>query len=558
MSDSVRPARKFKYARLVAQLILALLLVGLWICIKQMDSPWEGRFRRLLREHKGLKFDDLIHVQLWWAAYIDRFIVGGLLLLSPLWLHWSDRDSPSHRVAPRSRRWLWLLGIMALAFGLRAARMDRGLERDEQDTVRRDILGFYITNDDGTEDYRLPPWSETMWEDSQANNPFLFSITARAALTVWQDMNGKSPAQVNRTVLRLPALIPGLISLVALWWWLRMMGLTFGADVALLLGALHPMHVDYSTQARGYALVMMFTALALGFAWLSLTEGRWRYWAALAGCFLGSLVANPGSIYFCGSLGICIGVSLLLRIVRKQDPNARADLVRFIICNVVSAAIYIPLVLPALPQALGYLKTFNGALDGPWPLQTLSKYFTGVMMPAPPDEYTARSDELSTWAYFLRDYVQSERLLLFLVFAFVPTLIAIGTSQVIKAGPEAIPLVIAGVGAPLVAYVYHRPEGTQFIYYWYLIYALPVILALVAAGLSRCGDFLKRRFTHDGAKWLPTVAFVAILGIANAPGPGRMLWFPGSQISDEIYERGKFLWITGPDGRTKRVPKVVP
>jgi hypothetical protein len=436
--------------------------------------------------------------------------------------------------------------------------MDRGLERDEQDTVRRDILGFYITNADGSEDYRLPPWSETMWEDTQANNPFLFSITARAALTVWQDLNGKAPAQVNRIVLRLPALIPGMLSLVALWWWLRLMGLTLSANIALLLGALHPMHVDYSTQARGYAYVMMFTALALGLGWLALTQGRWRHWAGLAACFLGSLCANPGSIYFCASMGTSIGIYLTVRLIRYRDIDARAGLVRFIICNVFAAAIYLPLVLPALPQALGYLKTFKGALDGPWPLQTLSKYFAGVMMPAATDYYMAVNDELSTWEFFMRDYVRSERLLLLVVFLIVPSLIVCGVSRLVSVDRKAWPLIIAGLGAPLCAYVYHRPADTTYLYYWYLIYALPVVIALVGAGLERCGESAQEWLHAGWARALPATLFLLLMAVTSVGGPGRMVWFPSPQVGDVAFERGKYVWITGQDGRTKRVPVTKP
>ena len=556
MAESVPTSSKSQRAGIAFQVVLALVFIGLCLLIRNIDSPWQGRFGRLLRQHKDLKFDDLIYVQLWWAAYIDRIIVGLLLLLSPLWLRWSQRVASTGRLVVGPKRWIWLFSVLALAIGLRAARMDRGLERDEQDTVRRDILGFYITMEDGREDYRLPPWSETMWEDAQANNPFLFSITARGALTVWQKLSGNEPAQVNRIVLRLPALIPGVLSLVALWWWFRMMGLMRAADIALLLGALHPMHVDYSTQARGYAYVMLFTALGLCFAWLALTEGRWRHWAGLAGCYLGSLFGNPGSIYFCGMLSIMIAAWFLIRIVRDRDANARAGLVRFTVCCTVSGALYVPLVLPALPQAAGYLKTFLGALDGPWPLEALSKYFTGVMMPTlGPNTIPEVEAKLTTWDFFMRDYVHSERLLLVLVFAAVPALLVMGYRRIAALGPEARLLVMAGIAAPLVAYLYHRPKETQFLYYWYLIYALPVVIALVAAGLDRLGERLGTRVSSKFAPWLPTMGFLLIQGIANASGPGRLNWFPGTQIRDEVYDRGKFLWITGKDGRTKRVPK---
>ncbi|MGI8602016.1 MAG: hypothetical protein ACR2OZ_03350 [Verrucomicrobiales bacterium] len=71
--------------------------------------------------------------------------------------------------------------------------------------------------------------------------------------------------------------------------------------IALFFGALHPMHMIFSTQARGYALVLLFSSLLPGLAWIALEQGKWRHWWVVAGCFFGCLYSFPGSFYFVAS-----------------------------------------------------------------------------------------------------------------------------------------------------------------------------------------------------------------------------------------------------------------
>ena len=86
------------------------------------------------------------------------------------------------------------------------------------------------------------------------------------------------------------------------------------------------MHVDYSVQARGYALVMLFTMLAMCFAWLGLAQGRWRHWMALAACLFGCLYSSPVSIYFVALLGIALAATLAGRRFKFSDAAAGCSL----------------------------------------------------------------------------------------------------------------------------------------------------------------------------------------------------------------------------------------
>ena len=260
------------------------------------------------------EIQETVQVGLWCGFCGDAVLIGLMLATSPWWMRWSglgeaaavlrampadDRKSAARSASGRTRRLVWLGVGLGVAFILRSAHMDAPITHDEQDTVRRDILGFVQADEQGRPQHRVLPWSSTFWEDGGANNPFLFSIVARVSLRLWQAVTGAEPWQLNRVVLRLFALVPGLVSLAALWWWLGAVGLPRAGNFALVFGAIHPMHIQYSTEARGYALVMMFTVLAVAFGWRALRGGRWRDWFGVGGSLLGCSIPIRQPL-FCG------------------------------------------------------------------------------------------------------------------------------------------------------------------------------------------------------------------------------------------------------------------
>jgi hypothetical protein len=545
-----------------------LLPAAAWLRLRNSNAPWEGLLGKHIREGKPLTFDEHLKVQLWQAADICCVTLFILVLLSPWWLRWacrkSEAPSPPQRVPTTRRALLWLCVGLALALAVRLPFLHRSILRDEQDTVRRNILGYVIAGEGPVEEPVVLDWENTLWEDAQANNPFLFSILARVSLRTWQAVTGAEPWRLNLSVLRLWALVPGVLSLAALWRALRYMGHPRAAWYALFLGAIHPLHADYSTQARGYGLVMLFAALALDAGWRALEEGRWRHWVALAGCFLGMLYANPSSAYFVAALGSALALCLAWRVFVRGNGEARRGLARLGVCGAVAFVIFIPLVWPALPQAAGYLKEkMQGSIGGVWPISTWSKYASGVMMP---DAEVGREwlnfavedgDEAirrSGGTYMVEHYLPEEPWLFCVVFLLFPALMFAGAFAFFHRHPAAWPVLAGGIAAPLVGYALHHWVLYTFIYYWYLIYAMPVVLVLLALGAEAVGDLLQRRWRAAWPAWIPALGVAAVLVSVNLGGPGRMGWIPDPVARPEQFTRGRYVWTTYPDGKTVREP----
>jgi hypothetical protein len=551
-------------------LLLAAVVAATWT-LRQSGAPWKGVLGMHLRLGIRLTDAEELHMWLWWGGFWCGIILLLLLLSSPWWTRWATRSSeaePSSKPESRAagsvtmRSIVALMCGLALALALRLPRLERTIERDEQDTLRRNIIGFITLDENGRENYEPLDWSTTLWEDAQANNPFLFSILARVSLRAWQSAHGLPAWEVSLPILRLWAIIPGVLSLAALWWWLRLMGKPNAATLAVFLGAVHPMHVDYSVQARGYALVMFFLALALCFAWLGLNKGRWRHWNALAACLFGCLYSTPVSVYYVALLGLMLATTLAIRWLKHFDAAACRSLVRLMVSGLVALAIYLPLVLPAVPQAEGYLDKFKlmtggpterSGLAGPWPLNFWSKYAAGIMRPGV-DESRDWDDEHMTVSRFLFTRMLPQSPLLFLlVWAVMPVLLVFGAWQLIRFTPHAAPLVLTGIIAPLGAYVGHRIKDI-FLYYWYLIYFLPIVIALAAVALDRLARWAREKTGKARIGAIIMLSFLALFFGANSFGVYRFNWMPGRASAPEEFLRGKFRWVTYPDGKTRREP----
>src|SRR4051812_43262249 len=176
-----RRAIRFALGETAAQrwVQLALLLpAALWLRLRNSNAPWEGLLGKHIRLGKKLTFDEFLKVQFWQAADVCCVLLFILVLFSPWWLRWvscKPAAAPPRQPAPASwRAVLWLCAGLSLALVVRWPYLHSTILRDEQDTVRRNILGYVAMDEHGVEEPAIVDWKTTLWEDEQANNPFLF------------------------------------------------------------------------------------------------------------------------------------------------------------------------------------------------------------------------------------------------------------------------------------------------------------------------------------------------------------------------------------------------
>jgi 4-amino-4-deoxy-L-arabinose transferase-like glycosyltransferase len=85
-------------------------------------------------------------------------------------------------------------------------------------------------------------------------------------------------------ILRLPALIGGVLAVAALWWAARELDLREAAPAAAALLAVSPLAVKISADARPYSLVVLTCCLSVATLARAARNGGVRWWAAYASC----------------------------------------------------------------------------------------------------------------------------------------------------------------------------------------------------------------------------------------------------------------------------------
>ena len=105
-------------------------------------------------------------------------------------------------------------------------------------------------------------------------------------------------------VTRLPAYLAGVAAIPTLYLLVRSI---VGSATAALVGAamltLMPVHISYSSTARGYSLAMLLCALALLSAWRALGGGI-SWWVAYACASLLAVYTLPSVALFCAALAV--------------------------------------------------------------------------------------------------------------------------------------------------------------------------------------------------------------------------------------------------------------
>lgn len=233
----------------------------------------------------------------------------------------------AHPPARTEPRWSWLAlaAVIALALGLRLYRIDSDLWVDEimlraryAPIEVRQLISTY---------------------DSQNNQP-LYSIMARIAFLA---------AGGSDWSLRIPSVLFGVASLVALYSFGRQVTSNIEAVLASLILAVSYHHVWFSQNARGYTTMMFLAVLGTGvFLRLCLGTARparfaWSY--AL-------LMALATYTHLSAAL-VAVGHALALAsTTRWNSPASRRESVWPAIALGLSALVTVGLYAPMLPQVL--------------------------------------------------------------------------------------------------------------------------------------------------------------------------------------------------------------
>ncbi|MCB1091543.1 MAG: hypothetical protein KDL87_08425, partial [Verrucomicrobiae bacterium] len=198
-----------------------------------------------------------------------------------------------------------------------------------------------------------------------------------------------------------------------------------------------------------------------------------------------------------------------------------------------------------------------------WFFYAWSHYSTGTSFPTSGDILALRADEASLSEVLLHRFAADEPILAFVQWGLIPALIVWGWLWLLVgrrrlARPAALVLFLS-LTAPILALL-HQQFTSLYFYYWYLTYALPAVLAGIAAGLARLVyPLLRRQAPVSRVTAFAIVAlFFGLFAWQSQHWPGRSGrvtqhrdWpINADGVAAVEFQRGRHHWITTRDGQS--------
>lgn len=360
-------------------------IIVLWRVLDDLKVP--KVFESDVFTPKPNKFSDIIAMGLWRGG-LFHIGISALILLTVRWWGRDGVATAETRMPVPQRRgwWFWpVLGLILLtALFVRWPRMGLSYWGDEGWALRFYGHGKYepLRGDDMQGPLKFVPvrWKDVIWDDQTGGNHYLFSALQKVTMDTWRALKGLPPDAFDETISRLPLLAGGLVSIVAIALFLSWWGRPNAGLLGALYFALHPWHIRYSTEARGYILMLLFFILTVWALMSALRSGTWKSLvlfgvAELLAIYSWKIAVLPFAV---------INAGTILWLLLRQDsalPDRLRTILRLLVVNLTAGAVFTFLVMPCTlqsPRALERLKHTGKPMDGKWLDNSLSGLLTGT------------------------------------------------------------------------------------------------------------------------------------------------------------------------------------
>lgn len=478
---------------------MAGIVLYLFVAPKPWNLTWSGEDKHWVQY--------CVHYYSWWGGVFALFVVGVLGSTSRWWLqplpagNMDPREATLAASARVTPKWFWpAVGAAMLLTGvLGAQRLHFSLWDDEHSTARRYVQGRYQQNKDGTVEFRQRGWGTTFHDYRVPNNHILYSLLSRVSVAGWKIIRDPAGPPFSEAALRFPAFLFGIASVGALAWLLKEIGWARAGVWAAFLLAVHPWHIRYASEARGYSMVLFFIPV-LAVCWIrALRTGDWRWWFGVAGSSFALLYTYPAALYPVAAFNAVAAVLLLAR--RPVDRPPWLPLARWWVAGSCAAVLFIWLFLPCVPQMQAYLDSIRNyaVLGRDWWINFSSHLFAGVGW--------FRTQDLQSPQPELYKMALEHPWTFVIVLAAAAAMTILGLLRWLSRGWLTAALAFVLVAPAFAAYGMAVRSGVG-LYHWYLIYLLPAAVALCATGFDTLAQpFRKYRWSFV----VPACAVAAFL-----------------------------------------------
>jgi hypothetical protein len=455
---------------------LLALLVGLVGHLVFGDNPWQDGIAKAARRGHPPSPGDYAETYGWWIALGCAGLVAALLAGTR---HWIGPRQPAEcpDLAPpssggRSVAALAALAVLAAA-ALAAPRLSFPFWDDEQYTVRHHLDGRYEQRDDELV-FRKRRWGDAwLYTLNRPNNHVPFTLLGKLSLGAWRAVARPELKFANEAAVRAPAFVFGLAAIVATAWLLWRVGLFWAALFAPLFLAIHPWQLRYTSEARGYSLLLLCVPLLWGAAVCVVHRGSWGRWIAFGLAEVVLLWAYPG-----GSAIVAItNAGLLVELWRRQRGALRDPAARWLVTSLGAAALFLLLHGPNLLIFLWHTEWNQEPIKWSYLRDVASHLWVGTSFAFRRlnDHYVELADVARRAPGLFRASVVASA-----------ALCVLGALRLgLRARLGWVLLAAVVLPAPLTILGAHL-RRTE-IHEWYVIFALPSVAILLGAGLEALG-----------------------------------------------------------------------
>jgi hypothetical protein len=322
------------------------------------------------------------------GALINLVLLVVLAVTSRWWSRgFSDKESlpeESQAKAKSTASWFWPLVLVAVVIGtgLRLPLASRSLWWDECWVMRQCSHGSWKPDKKNPGELSFSPttWKRCAFYYQKPTNHVPMSLAQKASLTTWRTFTGSSPHEFSDLAARVPALLVSAAAVALIAGLLRRWGRPGVGVVAAWILALHPWHIRYGVDARGYSLVvpLCLSALLAGSCLLGSQGRKLRYWVWLGLNQFLWLWAFPNALLDVGIMFAILGWLLF----RQQTcaTDRWAIIARLMVSHLFAAMLLLQAFLPNFMQAKRWAGQEADAhyFDQTLLLETLSQAVTGA------------------------------------------------------------------------------------------------------------------------------------------------------------------------------------
>jgi hypothetical protein len=457
---------------LLAAVFAAYLVLG--------EKPWNLGIAGTLARGSHPKLDQFIGEGLWYACAVCFVLSVILMATVRLWLHPWRHTGPAgeggfflSRSSPARNGFLLFLAVVTLFAAVdRWPKLGQSFGNDEEYAFRTLVNDRVEITGDGALNVRERGWKDTLFYNRASNNHIVFTSLSRISHELWRRISGD--AGVSERAARKPAFIAGLVSIPLLGILLAATGGPRAGMLAACLLALHPWFFRYSTEARGYAVMLMFLLVGLLCLIAAVRTGRWRHWLGFGSAQAFMLLTFPGAIYWPLMMNLCVPAVLVWRY--RGTPNLKASMGRWLVSGTVSAMGFLLLFAPSVRQLHLFMeeRAAAGRLDGSWVLDFWAHLALGMRW--------AADDRSNPVFLSIQHSFQMHPQALGVVLALVCVAFVAGLLRSLRSPDTA--LLAAPCVAAAAAACAHVGSEQRALYVWYVIYVLPGVVAAVALGVD--------------------------------------------------------------------------